>query len=57
MKSSIPNFWEKEIDSGPKPKNGERFDIIIVGGGPAGSASACYAALEGNKVLLIEKSS
>ena len=57
MKSSIQNFWEKEIDSGPKPENGERFDIIIVGGGPAGSASACYAALEGNKVLLIEKSS
>ena len=32
-----------------------KFDVIIVGGGPAGSAAACYAADEGLKVLLLEK--
>ena len=32
-----------------------KFDVIVVGGGPAGSAAACYAADEGLKVLLLEK--
>ena len=51
------NFWEEKIESGPVPKNDTAFDIIVVGGGPAGSAAACYAALDGNNVLLLEKSS
>ena len=34
------NFWEDKIESGPVPKNDAAFDIIIVGGGPAGSAAA-----------------
>ena len=37
------------------PKDEVNFDVIIVGGGPAGSAAACYAAKEGLKVLLLEK--
>ena len=37
------------------PKYEVNFDVIIVGGGPAGSAAACYAAKEGLKVLLLEK--
>lgn len=33
----------------------ERFDAIVIGGGPAGYNSAEYAAHRGQKVLLIEK--
>lgn len=33
----------------------ERYDIIVVGGGPAGMFAAGLAALEGAKVLLLEK--
>ena len=47
--------WNVPIETGPTPEEGERFDIIVVGGGPGGSAAASYAALGGNKVLLIEK--
>ena len=32
------------------------YDIIIVGSGPAGSAAAYFNALEGQKVLLLDKS-
>jgi geranylgeranyl reductase family protein len=35
----------------------EEYDIIIVGAGPAGSASAMYAHRHGLKVLLIDKES
>lgn len=31
------------------------YDIIIVGGGPAGSAAALYGAKEGLKILIVEK--
>ena len=48
-------FWEKEIITGPVPENNSNFDMIVVGGGPAGSAAAGYAAMKGDKVLLVEK--
>jgi flavin-dependent dehydrogenase len=32
-----------------------RFDIVVIGGGPAGSAAALYAARSGNSVCLLEK--
>ena len=44
------------IDSGDIPNNDSKFDIIVVGGGPGGSAAAGYAALAGHRVLLLEKS-
>ena len=33
----------------------QEFDVIIVGGGPAGMTAAIYAARAGSKVLMIEK--
>ena len=47
--------WKQPIDSGPVPSEGETFDAIVVGGGPGGSAAAGYLAMEGKRVLLIEK--
>ena len=47
--------WEHPIDTGGAPEDGSHFDVIVVGGGPGGSAAAAYNALKGNKVLLIEK--
>tara|TARA_B100000029_G_C17607696_1_gene968042 strand:+ start:4146 stop:5327 length:1182 start_codon:yes stop_codon:yes gene_type:complete len=35
--------------------NNEKFDVIVVGGGPAGTTAARYAASGGLKVLLLEK--
>ena len=48
-------FWEENIATKAIPNNEINFDVIVVGGGPAGSAAACYAADEGLKVLLLEK--
>lgn len=55
MADKVEPFWKKSIPNKEIPKNKTEFDIIIVGGGPAGCASACYAAKEGYKVLLLEK--
>jgi len=33
----------------------KRYDIIVIGGGPAGSTAARYAALAGKSVLMLEK--
>src|SRR5436190_11905266 len=34
----------------------ERYDIIVVGSGAAGMAAALFAAIEGSKVLMVERS-
>jgi len=47
--------WTVPIETGDIPVEGEKFDIIVVGGGPGGSAAAAYAAMNGDRVLLIEK--
>lgn len=39
------------------PKPGEEFDIIVVGGGPAGIGASIAACLRGAKTLLLEASS
>ena len=55
MSNETKLFWEQNIATKAIPNSEKKFDIIIVGGGPAGSAAACYAADEGLKVLLLEK--
>ena len=50
-------FWNEGIDSGKNPENNSKFDVIVVGGGPIGSAVATYSAMQGDRVLLLEKES
>lgn len=48
-------FWELPINTGPIPEPDSEFDCIVVGGGPGGSAAASYLAIQGKRVLLVEK--
>ena len=43
------------IETGPPAEDGERFDVVVVGGGPGGSAAAIHAGRAGHRVLLIEQ--
>ncbi len=36
-------------------QNGNSYDVIVIGGGPAGSTAAAVLALKGRRVLLLEK--
>lgn len=47
--------WTEPINVGLCPNTNTRFDVIVVGGGPGGSAAASYNAMKGRKVLLLEK--
>jgi len=47
--------WKQPINSGPMPDDGGVFDAIVVGGGPGGASAAGYLAMEGQRVLLVEK--
>ena len=47
--------WDRPIDTGVTPSDGSRFDVIVVGGGPGGSAAAAYNAMNGCRVLLLER--
>jgi thioredoxin reductase (NADPH) len=42
------------IGLSPDKLNGERFDLVVVGAGPAGLAAAVYAASEGLKVAVLD---
>ena len=42
--------WEGPIETGEIPVDGSSFDVIVVGGGPSGSAAASYNAMNGCKV-------
>ncbi|NUR07408.1 MAG: FAD-dependent oxidoreductase [Nocardioidaceae bacterium] len=39
------------------PEGGRDFDVLVVGGGPAGLAAAVYASSEGLRVLVVERES
>ena len=47
--------WDRPIDTGEVPGDGSHFDVIVVGGGPGGSAAAAYNAMNGCRVLLLER--
>ena len=48
-------FWDEPIKTGPIPDSKSDFDVIVVGGGPGGSACASYLAMAGKRVLLVER--
>ena len=48
-------FWDMPIDTGEIPPSKSEFDCIVVGGGPGGAAAASYLAMDGKKVLLVER--
>lgn len=43
------------LDLGKLPSNGETFDVVVVGAGGAGMSAALFAAIDGKKVLLVER--
>ena len=37
--------------------NSEQYDVCVIGGGPGGSTAATFVAMQGHRVLLVEKES
>ena len=37
-----------------RPSDGHRFDVVVIGGGPAGLAAAVYGASEGLRTMLLD---
>ena len=48
----IPSWRPPRIDHDPAE---DFYDVVVVGGGPAGLAAAVYGASEGLKTVLIER--
>ncbi len=48
-------FNLKEVKQNIKPKPGELYEILIIGGGPSGYNAALYGARKGRKVAMIAK--
>ena len=53
--TNIEAFKAAKVEHKPGAPVTVRYDVVIVGAGGAGIAAAAQAALDGNKVLLIEK--
>ena len=55
----VPKVEEepKEVKEAPKPKKSDSaYDVVVIGGGPAGYVAAIKAAQVGGKVAIVEKS-
>jgi len=49
------DFFETGVDTFKREKLKERYDVVVIGGGPAGMSSALYARRSGLSVLVVEK--
>jgi NADPH-dependent 2,4-dienoyl-CoA reductase/sulfur reductase-like enzyme len=49
------SFARKEWKSGPMTSLSSKFEVVVVGGGPAGLAAACAAAESGQRVALLDE--
>ena len=54
LRAAIQVYFEPSMN--PNPANTVSTDILVIGGGPGGSAAATFLARKGWKVTLIEKS-
>jgi succinate dehydrogenase/fumarate reductase flavoprotein subunit len=43
------------LDLGKLPPDGETYDVVVIGAGGAGMSAALFAAIEGKKALLVER--
>lgn len=44
-----------QLERGTPVDDGELFDVVVVGGGPAGATAAHELACAGRKVLLLDR--
>src|SRR5712692_9167145 len=51
----LHRLWLQEQRAGRRESVNETFDVVIAGGGPAGSSAATHLAMRGARVLLAEQ--
>ncbi len=54
LRQTTPGMLAEELGLTFRSRPGEVFDLVIVGGGPAGLAAAMYGASEGLNTVLVE---